>query len=663
MKSRLLIILFFITHQLFSQEFSREFGRISQNEIDLKSDEKDPEAGAVILFDMGESIFFDTESGYDIRFTRTKRMKIFDQTAIENAEVSIPFYVDGYGKTETIKSIEAFTYNIEEGRLIKKALDQSTIFEERISERWREKKFVFPDVREGSIFEFKYVLETPFHFNLPDWTFQDKIPTIYSQYRVRMIPFYEYVFLVQGISRFDYQKSEVAKEKRTWGSVIKDHGRNVGSGVEFQDYVHTYALKNIPAFKDESYITSINDYIIKMDFQLAKFHSPTGGSNNIISTWPELNKALLKHEKFGKYLKSCNRFVKKVFEADINLEGKTEKEKSEIIVDYVKSNFSWNGFNSKYTSKSAKEFFTQKTGNSADINLFLTALFDYAGFEAHPLILSTRNHGKIKTDYPFDHFFNYTVTFVNSKQPFLADGTENYLSYNRIPPRCINEKGLLVKDDDVNWFGLNNNVVSWENRQININVDAENLNSKITATFYTTEYVAYYYKQKYRNDTTAIKNFLLNSNINKINRIETFNYDNTNRPYIISFEGKAEIEKIGSNLIISPFLNLAITENRLTQKTRSYPVDFMYSNAEQFNITIDVPSGYKITNLPESYSMNNDLAEIKLDYQNRESILEINARYTFKKSIYQTNEYARIRFYFDTIVKKFNEQIVFEKDN
>ena len=34
-----------------------------------------------------------------------------------------------------------------------------------------------------------------------------------SEYQVNMIPFYEYVFLVQGISRFDYQNSVVAKNR------------------------------------------------------------------------------------------------------------------------------------------------------------------------------------------------------------------------------------------------------------------------------------------------------------------------------------------------------------------------------------------------------------------------------------------------------------------
>ena len=328
MKKLLLIILLF-GQFAYAQKTENEFGKISQQEIEMKNYTKDKGAKAVILYDKGLSIFFDTDNGYDIRFTRHKRIKIFDKSESQNAEVSIPYYVDGYGKTETVKSIEAVTYNTLDGRLTKKRLDPSTIYEERINERWYNKKFVFPDVQDGAIIEYRYVLETPFHFNLPDWTFQDKIPTIYSEYQVSMIPFYEYVFVVQGISRFDYQNTVVAKEKRTWGSVVMSHGKNMGSGVEFQDYVHTYVLKDVPAFNDESYISSVSDYIIQMDFQLAKFHSPRYGTSDIISTWPDLNESLLKHEKFGKYLKRSSKIAKKIISEDLNLGNKDNKQKAE----------------------------------------------------------------------------------------------------------------------------------------------------------------------------------------------------------------------------------------------------------------------------------------------------------------------------------------------
>ncbi|MEQ8238539.1 MAG: DUF3857 domain-containing protein, partial [Cyclobacteriaceae bacterium] len=537
---KLLILILLLSQSAYSQTLEIEFGQITIDEIKMKSYEADKETKAVILYDKGKSIFFDSENGYDIRFTRHKRIKIFDKSESEYTEISIPYYVDGYGKTENVKSIEAITYNMIDGSLSQRRLDPFTIYDEKINERWHNKKFVFPDVQDGAILEYRYVLETPFHFNLPDWTFQDKIPTVYSEYQVSMIPFYEYVFLVQGISKFDYQNSTVANENRSWGNVSKSYGQNVGRGVEFQDYVYTYVLKDVPAFKDESYISSINDYIIKMDFQLAKFHSPTGTTSEIISTWSDLNESLLKHEKFGKYLKSSSKFAKKVLSEDLKMNTESDRAKAKRIIEYVKSSFVWNGSYGKYATQSAKDFFSKKSGSDADINLFMIALLNEAGIKAEPLILSTRNHGKIPSDYPFDHFTNYVIALVNTDTPFLADGTEELLPYNKLPIRCNNEKGLIVeKADTPRWISLDNPVFSIEKNIIRMNLDTVRMDIVAEVSIQNTEYQSYSARNRFRNDSLRIKEYY-SDRIGDISLSKTVSYDRVESPYSMQFETRYE---------------------------------------------------------------------------------------------------------------------------
>lgn len=645
----------------YSQKLEIEFGKISQQEIEMKSYEKDKEAKAVVLFDKGSSVFFESENGYDIRFTRHKRIKLFDKSESQCTKVSIPYYVDGYGKTETVKSIEAYTYNITDGRLSQKKIDPSAIYEERINEQWYNKKFVFPDAQDGAIIEYRYVLETPFHFNLPDWTFQDKIPTVYSEYQVSMIPFYEYVFLVQGITRFDYQNSTVANEKRSWGSVSMAQGKNFGSGIMFQDYVHTYVLKDVPAFIDESYISSINDYIIKMDFQLAKFNRPSGGSTDIISTWTALNESLLKHEKFGRYLKNCSRIAKKVLSEALHLESKDNNQKAKEIIDFIKFNFEWNGYNSKYASQSAKDFFYKKKGNAADINLFMIALLNEASISAKPLILSTRNHGKIPSDYPFDHFTNYVIAFIDTDSSFLADGTEELLPYNRLPLRCINEKGLVVQNKQSPiWIKTGNTMLSTETGIIRMRIDPGSNNILATVNIQNAEYKALSMRSKFNNDSLKIKEFF-SEKIGEIKKLETIGYESTNSLYCMNFETMYETEKVGDKIIIKPFLNLPISKNDLTAKKRTYPVDFIYPWENKFETILEIPSEFLLSKLPEEYSLKNELTEISITFSLTDNILSIKGDYKFKKAVYWANEYLRIRYYMDQIVKVFNQPIMLEK--
>ncbi|UII26918.1 hypothetical protein LVD15_00330 [Fulvivirga maritima] len=100
------------------QKFSREFTEVGDLEMDMETYDKDPEAEAVILFDLGLSEFLDDT--YNIKFVRTKRIKILKPSGTDYATVRIPYYEDGYGKTEVVRNIEAYTYNKENGQIVKK---------------------------------------------------------------------------------------------------------------------------------------------------------------------------------------------------------------------------------------------------------------------------------------------------------------------------------------------------------------------------------------------------------------------------------------------------------------------------------------------------------------------------------------------------------------
>ncbi len=640
----------------------KPFGDISMDELIMKSYDPDPATNAVVLFDTGDSKFIESpEGGYDIQFTRTRRVKIFKNDDESNTEVSIPYYQNGRGKTERIETLQAHTVNLKDGIPEYKNLAVTSVFDEKINSTWSAKKFIFPNVIDGSIIEYTYTMVTPFHFNLPDWRFQSRIPTMYSEYKVAMIPFYEYVFLVQGISEFDYKNSKVAETKRSWGNVSKVYGQNVGSGVEFQDYVHTYVLKDVPAFRDESYISSVDDYIIKLDFQLAKFHSPTGGTTEIITTWPQLIEDILKEEKFGKFIKGCSKYTKKIALTEFNIKDVSAAQKVKLITEYVKNNYRWNGYRGILTQKSPKAFFTQKEGSVAELNLFLIALLQDAGIDTKPVLLSTRGHGKVKNDYPFLHFFDYVVAYAKTDQAMLLDATDPYLSTDQIPSRCLNDKALIIDKEAVNFIDLRT-AASSVNKKIfhftNLNMDRSTV--ELELSIQTTSYESVALKRKFEDKPDRILAHFSNE-ITDYTEASSFNFNKPKRPYILNLKGETELEHIGDNIIIKPFESHVIAKNPFTQKKRNYPVDFTYPTQEQFSSTIEIPEGYQPSKLPEGISMSNGLADIELTYSLKENIVSVEGEYFFKKSVYGSREYARIKYYFKQIIESFNKEIVLEK--
>lgn len=635
-----------------AQRITPTFGTLSDGESSLKAPENEPDADAVVIFDIGDSKFFsEGADGFVIRFTRTKRVKVLTRAGFRHAEVSIPYYQEDRNNTEKVEGPEAMTYNLENGHIIMRKLDPATVYDEQLTPKWRVKKFVLPDVKENTIIEYRYTVESPFFFNLPDWKFQSDVPTLYSEYSVGMTPFYEYDFIAQGIEKFDYQHSEPVFPKKSFG------------GIRYNDQVTTFALKNIPSFKDESFISSPEDYIMKIDLQLSKMNRLDGTYKEYRTTWLALNKSLLEHEDFGKYYNAARRLAKGILGKELASIAETtdSKKKYESIIAFVRQQIQWNGINSHFAHRSPKDVFSQKTGNAAEINLLLAALLTEAGADAHLVILSTRDHGKISKEYPFDHYFNYVLVFVNGERPFLADGTENQLGLDRIPARCINGQGLIVSKELENWVSLETKTPSIEDVRLSITLTPSASAAQVTGTVQSTEYTALNLRKSFQNDTTKVREYLNDKLQLNTWKTSSINYDDPSKPYVITFKGTTPIETAGTKLIFSPFLDFPLRDNPFLKDNRSFPVDFTYPRTSQLTSSVTLPANYQLEAIPESQTMDNEMMKITYTSTLRENVLTIQASYVLKKSVYTTAEYGRLRTYFGIVARDFNRSLALVK--
>jgi len=460
-----------------AQKYIHEFGKYSSEEFELQRYEKDPSAEAVVIYDIGESFITESSDGFVLNFERRTKIKIFNKAGLKWAQISIPYYQEN-NEWEKVYSIEGNTYNFENGKMQISPLDLKNSFKEKYNENWFLKKFAMPNVKEGSIIEITYKIQSPYLFNLRNWEFQNKIPVIYSEYTTKMNPFYDYVYILQGKDKFD--------EFRTYKDQIS---RQTGT-AKYNDTVYEFIMKDVPAFKDEAFITSVDDYIIKLDFQLAAVHHQNGNTKSIMTTWPDMSKRMIDNESFGKFLNNSIKNSKEITDT-MQLATKSEGEKARMIDQFVKSNFNWNGYNDIFSSKKVKEFLISKTGNCADINLFLTGMLNAAGIKAYPVILSTRSHGKIKLDYPFLSYFNYVVVLAKIDNIMvLLDATEPLCKFSVIPTRCLNEEGLVIQKDKIDWVNIKNASVSNIEHYYNIQPDVLNDSIFESCKLITTGYEA-----------------------------------------------------------------------------------------------------------------------------------------------------------------------------
>jgi transglutaminase-like putative cysteine protease len=647
-KHALIVGIFFLTLKSNAQILSKEFGKLGKAETMMTEYQPDKSASAIILFDFGKSRFVNTGGDFEVIFEKTTRIKILTKAGIKWADIVIPFYQQG-GNYEEIYDLEAYTYNPSGETFTRTALDLSTCYDEEINEYWNVKKFAFPDVKPGSICEYRYKLRSQNKFNLRGWNFQSLIPTLYSEYEVRMIPFYSYTWLLQGSDKF---KSHVSR---------KDDSKTRYFGpIKYKDMIDIFSMSDIPAFNDEAYISSVNDYIIKLDFQLVQINHPNGTVSKIVPTWPDLIKELIKDENVVKYAKKCEKLAAKFINPD-SIAGKSKTEKLNYILTYIKANYNWDKSESKYSSKSPSDLAIDKFGNSSDLNLLAVGLLNAAGVEAYPLILSTRENGRIKVDYPLLKALNYVLICASiDGQNVLADATDIFCPDYMIPFRCLNDKGLLIKQGTLQWIPLQQVAISEVSTTLVFDSLAFNPLAKIEVNL--SNYDAMRYRDTYGDNKDKIVEKESNDNFQiEKSSLMIQNPFSRNLPYDLSYIAHFAAESMNNKMYIAPFLSNVISDNPLKMNARTYPIDFSFPVIREFSSTINIPQGYKPEYIPKDEKIGNEMFELNYSIISSDQTIQVKFAYSFRKAVYPASEYKNLQYYFNEIIKKGNEKIVFVK--
>ncbi|BDD00636.1 transglutaminase domain-containing protein [Persicobacter psychrovividus] len=666
MRNYLLLIFYFFVQTCYGQSEPeltvRPFGEIKMAELEMTQYDADPEAKGLILFDEGTARFVDGKLGYEIEFTRHKVVKVFDKHDLKCTEVEIPLYLSEKGYKEKVVELQAVTYNLIEGKIVPQNLVGKQVYMEKVNDRWINQKFVFPNVQNGAIIEYEYTVRSPFMFNLPNWNFQSELPTLYSSYCVRLIPAYEYVYWGQGMKKFDIVKTETGKKTRVHGSYSKHYGMAMGSGYEFTDNIQTFVKVNVPAMaEDIPYLTSRNDQIMRVNFQLSRVNYASGQHQEIITTWPNMKKELLQEDRFGKILNKWKRPCKQILENELPLSAENPEKKAQKIIEYVKNNYRWNHQFGKFATQSPKELLQSKTGNSADLNLFLISLLRSAKVEATPVLISTRQHGAINRDYPFLHMFNNVVVLVKTDRLIITDATDRSVAYHHLPVECINAQGLLVDDQaEDQWLQLNLAADYQERTIVDIKHDAEADSWKGVMTKLYFEYAGAMARKEIGADEAAGSAYF-EDDFEQIELVKTRGIKKTNKPFTVYIKGEVEAQQINEMVLFDPFLNQPIREQLLKQEKRDFPVDFIYQMKASFTSTIHLPEGYRFVVDTKDLNIDTPLLVANLSFDYTTNKVVVQGDYAFKKDQYSVEEYATLKALIDDVLKGFSQKVVLER--
>jgi len=672
----LMISLFFFSRITAQEAPKVKFEKVSEEELSMKTYPNDTTADAVILYDDGSSyVKYDVEKGFMLTYNRFVRIKILRQNGVEWGNFHLSLYSHNLNKEE-INHVKGTTINLENGKIIKSELKKSAIFKERENKYWESVKLSMPSVKIGSIIDLQYTIETEMTWNLRTWKFQYTIPVKWSQYRVVYPEYFTYNHLSLGYHRLLYNKTSESNETISYTERVEHTGnardpqsnvpQSVSHVISYKTQIYEYAAKEVPALKQEPYLTSLGNFTTQVKFELANANFVRIGGNfhNYTTSWNDIAKQLDNEENFGLQLKSIGFLSDDVERLTKGIQN--EETKLGIIYNHVQQSMKWDGFKSIYTDKNLKKAYAEKTGNAADINLLLVAMLNKAGIEANPVILSTREHGYIAMAHPSLSDCNYVVAraIVDGKQ-ILLDATEPNLQAGLIPFRCLNGEGHLINKE------LSEAIQLFNPKSVETTlIELELKDGLVKGIFTKKETGLSAFDLRKTIKSAGGKKEYFDKMKNSSSEMDYLQYkysnlDSLSEPVFTEYKFALKEKQEGDAGIIylDPVMIERQKSNPFTARYRIYPVDFGTPVAQYYNMQFTIPPGYIVDELPKNLVLSLEGKGGQFQYQisQTDQKIIVNMVLTISKPLFLPEEYTALKNFFDLVVNKQAEQIVLKK--
>src|SRR6266536_3082076 len=580
----------------------------------------DSSANAVYLYDVGSSNYEGNTKGmFNVVYRKHARIRLMNKNGFDEATVEIHIYNDGQ-LGDRLEDLDAATYNIENGKVVVTKVDKNSLFKDK-GDKEIIQKFTFPNIKEGSIIEYDYKVSSPAYWILDPWYFQSDYPRLWSEYSVDIPAFYNFITLKQGYLPYVIDSANMSRDNYN----ILDPGETASDRTEvysFQSntFYHMWAIQNVPALKEEEFTTTLMNHIAKIDFQLNSTQYPNSPVKPYMQNWYEVSKELMKDESFGEALTHDNNWLNDDIKKTI-AGVKDNEEKAKKIFEFVRNNFTCTDIYAKYLSQPLKKTYQAHKGNVADINILLAAMLKNAGFEVHPVLLSTRGHGVTYDIYPIMSKFNYVITQAKSNdKTFLLDASDPNIGFNRLPAECYNGNARIIADEPM---------------LIDLSADSL-MESKLTTVFMI-------------NDEKGLNGSFSTQLGNQESQ--------TIRKKLSATKQEEFFKEIKKNYPMEVELNNAEIDSL------KFPVEMPSCADETYILNMEVPKGYKVEELPKSARVMLNENEGMFEYIIGESggRIQLRCHTILKKANFGPDDYQTLRDFFAYIVKKQAEQIVFKK--
>ena len=614
----------------------RGFGNIDTADLKLTSCDFEKDANAMVLFDRAKVNFSLMGT---LVMERHKRIKILNDKGKEQGNIRIE-YDNVYG-VEHIYNVEAQTINLENNKIVITKIDPKLFYFQHTDKRKDELIFSFPNVKAGSVIEFRYGFVRNIAANFPAWYFQSDIPSRYSEFDAYFDPRLKFT----SATRFN-----------------KPFARDTSV-----PYGHVWVVTDLTSAKPESFMRGKNDALESISLSLNEVEGFDGKTVHINDTWEATGRKLASEKDYYKLLDQHLGDEDDLIKQAAAL--KTDDEKIAFLYNKVKTIMSWNGYEHWASKDGIKSAWKKRSGNSAEVNAILYHLLKKSGVKAYPMLVSTRENGLLRPDFVDIFQINSLVTYVpvDSSKYYLLDATSKFETYNQIPFNLLNSYGLCLNKEKDKY-----DVVFLKTKEPSKEViimtgdigdDAKmHGRAEIVSSGYNRtgklEILKSIDQKKYEEFLTE------NDNNLKLINLKSENVEVDTLPLKQSFDFTYELNNTDNYLLFSPNIFTTLHINPFLSENRTSEIDFGYTNSHVIVGTYKIPPGYKVESLPKDANMIISDKSIRFKRMLAQDGGSIQLKYeiSITRTTFSRLEYPDLHEFYKKMYDLLNEPIVLKKD-
>ncbi len=582
-------------------------------------------------------------------------MRIMKKDGLKEANIKLRTS----GNDVTIKKIRGTTYNLEGGELKQTDLPKDDLYKTDVAKNRKEVSFTMPDVKEGSIIDYSLSIVSPINDLSPEWRMQNEDPKLYTQFSISYpatLTFTSVMHVKAVLKEFESEDDAIAS-KDEFCHYLKNSRSVNGDNYSF------WARKNVKGIKNEPFVLNLKNHTERLTLQLSRIK--TDASSRFSNTWDAYNTRVWNSE-IAKSIRRPNNFLNETV-AKLVAGNTSRTVVAKNIYSYVRSNFVVNK-KADADDKDPEIVFEKKEGTASAINTLLAAMLNKSGLTAYLLMVSTLDRPSATEKFPMHNSFNHiacALAIDNDGSYVLLDAGNKHNVFGMLPVSCYNGYSRIITEAGDAIDLTPQLIVDRSVNSVKItfpNDSTENVEICRTIGMINSHYLRQQMTSDKFNRNSYFEKYIAKMAEDPKIRASSFeNVDNPDTNIVVKITFQNHVDADAKIRFINTSYIKTHSSNPFTTAAREFPIEFACRVNDVNQLSIEIPSGYEISDIPKSRSISTGEGEMEyskmVTYLADAHLLKIAMANVNNKTVYSSTKKEAIRKHYDEIIKEENKVI------